>query len=348
MNTTSVLRSLAMAFALCAFSPLAGAFSDDTATYTVRFDTLWSATTHPVNFPAGAHFSGLVGASHDSSIKFWEPGGLASTGIESMAETGSKTSLALEVSSAVGSGQALQLISGGAVFNLPGFANASFSVSLQHPEVTVVTMIAPSPDWFLGVSGLSMFENGDWVDSKVVNLFSYDAGTDSGVDFPSLNLDTNPADPIAPILGFPFNGTGPMGTFTFTRTDDPTNLWTDLGLALAGTNGLPALVADGSLCAGTTLDMTLDDALENSTAWLAVGFDRIDVPFFGGVFVPDIVSPSGFLIPFGTGASGNLQLSALWPAGLPGDIDIYAQFWVMDGGAPFGFSGSNAVMATTP
>jgi hypothetical protein len=73
----------------------------------------------------------------------------------------------------------------------------------------------------VGVSGLSLIENGDWVGEKTVTLWLYDAGTDGGTNYTSPNLDTNPQDPIALHTTLPgYNGV-PMGTFTFTRTDAP-------------------------------------------------------------------------------------------------------------------------------
>jgi hypothetical protein len=76
-------------------------------------------------------------------------------------------------------------------------------------------MIAPSPDWFVGVSGLSLRSGDLWIDELVVDLDPYDAGTDSGISFGDPDSNTNPQDPISLITGFPFTGTGPLGTFTF-------------------------------------------------------------------------------------------------------------------------------------
>jgi len=81
-------------------------------------------------------------------------------------------------------------------------------------------MIAPSPDWFVGVSGLSLIENGKWVDNKVVTLFLYDAGTDSGPSYASPDQPTSPRQPITKFTTFPalVNGTVvPFGAFTFSR-----------------------------------------------------------------------------------------------------------------------------------
>jgi spondin-1 len=42
----------------------------------------------------------------------------------------------------------------------------------------------PSPDWIVGVSGLELcLKNCSWVDAKVLNLYPWDAGTDSGVSY---------------------------------------------------------------------------------------------------------------------------------------------------------------------
>src|SRR5688500_14268429 len=46
----------------------------ETAPYRVTFDSTWSATTHPQDFPSNAHFSGLIGGTHKAAVTFWEPG----------------------------------------------------------------------------------------------------------------------------------------------------------------------------------------------------------------------------------------------------------------------------------
>jgi hypothetical protein len=81
-------------------------------------------------------------------------------------------------------------------------------------------MVAPSPDWFVGVSGLSLIENGDWVAERMASLQPWDAGTDNGTTYASPNRDARPPRPIAPLDGHPvaFEGAvAPFGTFTFRR-----------------------------------------------------------------------------------------------------------------------------------
>ncbi|MCG8472843.1 MAG: spondin domain-containing protein [Desulfobacterales bacterium] len=184
------------------------------ATYRVVFDATWSMATHP-DIPGGPHFSPLIGAVHKSSIKFWEPGTEASDGVELMAETGSPATLAQEVRNAITDGTAGAVLSGSGT-NSPGSASITFEISEDFPLVTLVTMIAPSPDWFTGIRDIDLREDGEWVASKSFDLFAYDAGTDSGETFNAANDDTQPPEVITRLETGSFRD-NPVGTFTFTR-----------------------------------------------------------------------------------------------------------------------------------
>jgi hypothetical protein len=189
--------------------------------YEVTFDAVWSQATHPESFPPGPHFSGLIGGTHDEGVTFWEDGGIASRGIESMAETGSKSALTSEVNAGISAGHAGALISGEGISRSPGVVTKTFEVDSTYSLVTLVSMIAPSPDWFVGVSGLDVYNGAHWESEIIVPLLPYDAGTDSGVNYTSSNADTNPQEFIGVIDGFPFTNTDPLGTFTFRlRTGD--------------------------------------------------------------------------------------------------------------------------------
>ena len=190
-----------------------------TATYRVVFEATWSASTHPTNFPGGAHFSPLIGAVHNDSVTFWARDGAASPGIESMAETGGTSALAAEIRAQVPGG-ALAVINGSGIRSPGSTTIQAITLREDFPRVTLVTMIAPSPDWFVGVSGLSLRDDeGNWVGEREVILYPYDAGTDSGPNYTSANDDTQPKEPIRSVRGeHPFSDE-PIGTFTFTRTD---------------------------------------------------------------------------------------------------------------------------------
>ena len=191
-----------------------------TAQYELTFDATWSAATHPNQFPPNPHFSGLIGGTHNQDALFWDVLHDATQGIENMAETGSKTALTNEVQAAITAGDAGTVISGGGINPSPGSVSVTFTVTPEFSRVTVVSMIAPSPDWFVGVSSLPLLVDGQWVDEVVVPLAPYDSGTDSGITYTSANQDTNPQEPIAEIVGSPLEVGGsvpPLGTFTFQR-----------------------------------------------------------------------------------------------------------------------------------
>jgi hypothetical protein len=182
--------------------------------YGVTFDATWSATTH-VHFPPNPHFSGLIGGTHNDDVVIWQLGDTASAGIERMAESGVKSPLDSEINAATGEGNAYSLISGSGIGRSPGSVSTTFEMNSSHPLATVVSMIAPSPDWFVGVSGSRLFQDGHWLGEVVIELDPYDAGTDSGIDFTSPNDDTNPSDPITILTAFPFEDNVRLGTFTF-------------------------------------------------------------------------------------------------------------------------------------
>ena len=102
----------------------------------------------------------------------------------------------------------------------PGSVALEFDISTAFPLVTLVTMVAPSPDWFVGVSGLSLVENGAWVQTKSVDLVPWDAGTDSGASYGSADRATAPPTGIQLLAGAPVENGGrvaPMGRFVFRR-----------------------------------------------------------------------------------------------------------------------------------
>jgi hypothetical protein len=191
-----------------------------TARYRATFRATWSGATHPVDFPASAHFSPLVGGTHNTSVTFWREGAIATDGIRDMAERGLTATLSNEISLAVSAGTAERVFTGGNIGDSPGTATAEFAVSQQFPRVTLVSMIAPSPDWFVGVSALPLFDNGQWIDETRIDLIPWDAGTDSGATFMSPDQATLPRIPISRIVAAPLSPSGrvtPLGTFTFTR-----------------------------------------------------------------------------------------------------------------------------------
>lgn len=192
------------------------------ARYRLDFSAIWSPDTHPLNFPSNPHFSGLVGAVHSEQVIFWEPGQIASPGVQQVAERGSKSDILTEVQAAIDAGTAQSAINGGGIGNSPGSVAIEFEVTQDFPEITVLSMIAPSPDWFVGLHNYSLITDGEFIDSATIDLVLYDSGSDDGLQYQSPNAPSGTLSPIARLTSeaqdSPFiNGEPIVGTFSLER-----------------------------------------------------------------------------------------------------------------------------------
>ena len=222
MNKFFLISILGISLTACgddnAPDPMAEPLS---AEYAVEFNLNWNAVDYPIDYPANDHFSALIGWSHATSTEFFQVGTLASEGIKNMAELGSTSALSDEINTKIANEEGLALIKGGALSTGVGIINVNVQVSRDFSAVTLSSMVAPSPDWYVAIVNVSLLENGSFVDEKIVPIEVYDAGTDSGSSYSSTNQATSPAEAIglltAPPLG---NGSGVspvIGTATITR-----------------------------------------------------------------------------------------------------------------------------------
>ncbi len=166
--------------------------TSNTANFKVTFTTHWSATKFSTQHPSSAHFSPLVGTVHNEQVVFWESNGQPATaGIKSMAETGSTTVFSNEINVAKDSGYSQGVINGGGTSGVDQIT-VEFDTNATYPLLTLVSMIAPSPDWFVGIHSVSLMgSNGEWIDRQEIKLKAYDAGTDIGRTFTSGDSDSS-------------------------------------------------------------------------------------------------------------------------------------------------------------
>ena len=170
--------------------------SDNVATYTLTFTGMWTAQNHPLDYPPGAliggpHFSGLIGATHDGGYKIIKDGMPPSRGLERLSEEGKHAPLDEEIRNAISAGAA------GALFESDGLGpsetvRVTVKVDQNHPMLSVVAMIAPSPDWFVGAGDVMLWENDAWVQRKEMDVFAWDSGGDDGTTYKADDKDTNP------------------------------------------------------------------------------------------------------------------------------------------------------------
>jgi hypothetical protein len=192
----------------------------ETAKYKVTLNLNWNGVDFPVSYPSNAHFSTLIGCNHQSNTSFFELGTMASEGISKMAELGSITPLNNEISARINNMEGDFLFVGSNLGSGVGTITVNVEVNDNNPSITLVSMLAPSPDWYIGTVNILLKEE-EFVETKTVDVLVYDSGTDSGTTFTSLDTVTTPQEPITLLVDTPLgNGTviSPViGTATFVK-----------------------------------------------------------------------------------------------------------------------------------
>lgn len=196
-------------------------FLNERSKYEVEFTFFWSSTNFPTDYPSNAHFSKLIGWSHKPASDLFKVGTAATSGIEAMAETGATTPLDSELRERIGLGQGLNLVIADALGSGTGTIKTEVIIDRLNSNVTFVTMVAPSPDWYVGAINVSLLDGQNFVSTKTVNAFVYDSGTDDGTTFTSLDANTSPQGKISlfvdPPLGDGTTVTPVFATVKFTR-----------------------------------------------------------------------------------------------------------------------------------
>ena len=166
--------------------------------YEISFEARW---TSDLPRPSSAHFTQLVGATHNSSASLFDVGASASPGVEQVAETGGTSIIRGEINSLIATGRADRLVLGTDGFISPLETNTFLiDVDRDFPLLSLLTMIAPSPDWFVGVHDLSLVDSeGRFIPRIELDLNSYDAGTENGSGLSLFNPPTVPRGNIAPL-----------------------------------------------------------------------------------------------------------------------------------------------------
>ena len=195
------------------------------AKYQVVFTPLWTKANFPFEYPDTSlihkpHFSGLIGTAHNASYNLFKDGVAPTPGLERLSEMGKHDPLDAEINAAIAAGNALALSESGPLKDFSQTANTEVAVDDAHPMVSLVAMIAPSPDWFAGVSDVNLIENGAWTANKTVDFYAWDSGGDDGTTYLADDVDTSPKKPSQASADQHFMKDGkvrPVGRLTFTK-----------------------------------------------------------------------------------------------------------------------------------
>lgn len=203
---------------LCLISGMASAGQ----LYELEFISNWSSEAH-LSLPGNAHFSPVLALSHASNFDLLPLGNVASSGLELLAETGNTAIVLDEINSFqelcsenhIGDIQQTE-----SFFPEETGDSLRFTIEItpEAPYLSLVTMIAPSPDWIVGVSSLKLYspERGFYdVEDLLIPLNAINAGTengDRGGNFSTRNSSTSPQENINYL-----NGSGFKEAFVYLR-----------------------------------------------------------------------------------------------------------------------------------
>lgn len=170
----------------------------DEAQYKFTFEGIWSNETHPKDYPFAiwlTHFSDVIGASHDANFSFWGENHIATDGFRSLAEWGSISALETELRAKGPRLRTLIKATGLWYPHVNDKTSSRFRVDRKHPQVSMVSMFGPSPDWIVGINGVDLCtQHCSWKESMDFDLYPWDAGTDSGISYMSPNIETQPRE----------------------------------------------------------------------------------------------------------------------------------------------------------
>jgi len=197
------------------------ASAETAADYEITVTGLWTADRFPLEYPkagllTGPHFSGVIGASHNGEFTLFRAGTQPTPGLEKLSEEGKHSPLDGEIKAAIVAGKAGALFESDPIKDFGNSVTSRVHVTPAFPEVSAVAMIAPSPDWFAGVAGVSLMEGGAFISEKTVELYAYDSGGDAGATYTAADHDANPKQATTAASARHFGGK-PVARITFRK-----------------------------------------------------------------------------------------------------------------------------------
>jgi len=113
----------------------------------------------------------------------------------------------------------------------------------------------------------------------------------------------------------------------------------DIGFALAGSNGTPALDVLYHQGAPDTMEIDIQNAPVNQSGMLVIGVSAAMTPIFGGTLVPSL----DVLIPITANASGVVNFSFPVNLSVPNGVPFWTQAWIQDPAGANPYAATNAI-----
>lgn len=172
---------------MCLYTCEHGSGQPNSLTYEITITSLWSTINHPTSFPTGKnpYFSKVMGMTHNNTASLFTLGKSAAEGVNTMATDGVQETLEKELQALKTAGSVDTIIKGANTIPPAGSLTLEVEVHKNHSLVSLISMINPSPDWFVAIKDVSLFntERNKWIYDKKIDLIAYDAGVIEGIDY---------------------------------------------------------------------------------------------------------------------------------------------------------------------
>ena len=176
--------------------------------------------------PADATFASVAFATHESTVSYFNAGEAASAGLKAFAETGSTELLVEEFAAQTNGANVYPTKKNGGTFPQGATAAQKFGshrASRGEDHLTFVASLSESPDWFVGARNIELRPGGVWIEELEVDLFAWDAGTDSGPDWDSADSATDPPASVTTLKGVGKFSDTPVAKLTITMLAPPSS-----------------------------------------------------------------------------------------------------------------------------
>lgn len=166
--------------------------------YLVTLVSNWNKEDH-LKLPGGAHFSKPAVVHHKSDYTLIPFGGQATPGLEELAELGQTGEIEEEFEQKMRTGFIISYSIFPAM-HLSDRTSMQFTISVtaSAPYFSMASMIAPSPDWIIGIDSLPLYDKEKGFSSGVERqaLYAISAGTEGKDTAGNFTLSDNAPDPV--------------------------------------------------------------------------------------------------------------------------------------------------------
>lgn len=155
--------------------------------FLITFEIKWGTPGNEemINYPDDPHTGNMCLVVHNNKYSMFKLGEFASKGVDESASYGTNDTLIKEITN---NGNYLTYYTAPILYT-PGATQFDITVNDDYPYFSFMTMIAPSPNWFVGASNVDLIDIGNIMDYQnymTIPIYAYDTGTDYGLEFKTL------------------------------------------------------------------------------------------------------------------------------------------------------------------